>query len=552
MDPAYLVVDLGITAAALVLFVIQATNRIDSESASSLGVAAVLLLGVNVAVIRGPSLEQGVSFLWLAISISGVMVTNISWFLFGETANLPPILMLMPPAAALLSAEAMRLGWRWPWTRGTVEGVSPVPWLAVLTIAAFLLKLGVDQSATDLGPVLISAVVAMGLLFVRQAITMKHNADLLAERAQLAADTKIAAMVRHTSDVILVADRDLVVRYASPSAEALWGRPATELLNSHLVHLFDQVDRTKVAQLLAERLARPGQTDSGRWRLHDGQNGARRVEAVVVSLLHEPSVEGVVVTVRDQTERIQLEEQLQQSQKMEAVGQLAGGVAHDFNNLLTTILGHSEVAIGMLDEEHPVREDLTQIKRAGDMAAALTKQLLAFSRKQVIEPRIIEVAAPIARVAQLLKRLIKEDVKVTVDVPDGLGTVRVDPIQLEQAVLNLAINARDAMPSGGRLTIRATRTATPQALGGTVVLPAPPGDCIVVSVTDTGTGMDVATQSRIFEPFFTTKPAGRGTGLGLATVYGVVKQSGAGLSLISAPGEGSAFAIAFGVVQQVA
>ncbi|MGE0442439.1 MAG: ATP-binding protein, partial [Gemmatimonadales bacterium] len=221
-------------------------------------------------------------------------------------------------------------------------------------------------------------------------------------------------------------------------------------------------------------------------------------------------------------------------------------------NLLTTILGHSEVAIGMLDEEHPVREDLTQIKRAGDMAAALTKQLLAFSRKQVIEPRIIEVAAPIARVAQLLKRLIKEDVKVTVDVPDGLGTVRVDPIQLEQAVLNLAINARDAMPSGGRLTIRAARTATPQALGGTVVLPAPPGDCIVVSVTDTGTGMDVATQSRIFEPFFTTKPAGRGTGLGLATVYGVVKQSGAGLSLISAPGEGSTFAIAFAVVQQVA
>jgi nitrogen-specific signal transduction histidine kinase len=263
---------------------------------------------------------------------------------------------------------------------------------------------------------------------------------------------------------------------------------------------------------------------------------------VITNLLHEPSVNGMVLTLRDHTERVELEEQLQQAQKMEAVGQLAGGIAHDFNNLLTSVLGHSDLGLEAIEPAHPVRYDLEQIKLAAEMAASLTKQLLAFSRKQVVEPRVIDVAATLDQMGHLLRRLIEENVATVIKVAPDAGRVRVDPSQLEQVVLNLAINARDAMPDGGTLTITARRQRVLSEITSAVI-PVPRGDYLVVQVGDTGIGMDAATQARIFEPFFTTKPPGRGTGLGLASVYGIVRQNRGGLLLQSAPGKGSTFSV---------
>jgi CheY-like chemotaxis protein len=226
---------------------------------------------------------------------------------------------------------------------------------------------------------------------------------------------------------------------------------------------------------------------------------------------------------------------------MEAVGQLAGGIAHDFNNLLTTILGHSEMGLDSLEPENPVRDDLEQIKRASEMAASLTKQLLAFSRKQIVEPKVIDVSESIAQIAKLLKRLIEENVRTVLQVQPETGRVKMDPSQLEQVVLNLAINARDAMPHGGTLMIAAHRERVMAEIPG--VIPVAPNDYLVIEVSDTGVGMDPETQRRIFEPFFTTKPPGRGTGLGLASVYGIVTQNRGGLLLRSAPGQGSTFSV---------
>jgi PAS domain S-box-containing protein len=235
--------------------------------------------------------------------------------------------------------------------------------------------------------------------------------------------------------------------------------------------------------------------------------------------------------VHDVTERAQLEDQLRQSQKMEAVGRLAGGIAHDFNNILTAITGYSELLLRELTPEDTRREDVQEIRAAADRAATLTRQLLAFSRKQVLQPQALDLNTIIANLERLLARLIGEHIQLSAILDPGVGRINADPGQIEQVVVNLAVNARDAMPQGGQLTIE-TRAAQ---------LPA--GPHVILSVTDTGVGMDAETQAHIFEPFFTTKAPGKGTGLGLATVYGIVKQSGGDIQVTSAPGRGTAFKI---------
>jgi two-component system cell cycle sensor histidine kinase/response regulator CckA len=240
------------------------------------------------------------------------------------------------------------------------------------------------------------------------------------------------------------------------------------------------------------------------------------------------------------------EKQLRQAQKMEAIGRLAGGIAHDFNNLLTAILGYSELLLAEVREGNPIRRDILEIKQAGDRAAALTRQLLAFSRQQVLEPQILDLNAVVANMQHLLRRLIGEDVDLITYPESRLGRIKADPGQLEQVVMNLALNARDAMPAGGRLTIG---TANVELAGDDALAAgAPPGSYVRLSVSDTGTGMDAETQSRAFEPFFTTKDASKGTGLGLATVYGIVQQSHGFLLLTSEVGRGTTFRIYFPAV----
>jgi signal transduction histidine kinase/ActR/RegA family two-component response regulator len=237
-----------------------------------------------------------------------------------------------------------------------------------------------------------------------------------------------------------------------------------------------------------------------------------------------------------------LEEQYRQAQKMEAVGQLAGGVAHDFNNLLTIISGYSELLLSRLPADDPSRELVEEIYMAGERAAGLTRQLLAFSRKQVLEPRVIDLNRIVDEAGKMLRRLIGEDVEVVTRLEDRLPKVKVDPGQAEQILVNLAVNARDAMPRGGRLTI-ATAAVEIDAGYARSHLEVEPGRHVRITVSDTGEGMDAATAARVFEPFFTTKAKGKGTGLGLATVYGIVKQSGGSIEVSSQPGKGTSFEI---------
>jgi two-component system cell cycle sensor histidine kinase/response regulator CckA len=249
-----------------------------------------------------------------------------------------------------------------------------------------------------------------------------------------------------------------------------------------------------------------------------------------------------LVVAQDISERHLLEQQLRQAQKMEAVGRLAGGVAHDFNNLLMVIKGHTELLMNALPPADPMSRKISQIDRAADRAAALTKQLLAFSRMQVLQPRVMNLNGVVEDMGKLLPRLIGEDVELGIRMAQDLGKIRADASQMEQIIMNLAVNARDAMPTGGRLIIETSNADLDRTYNTTHPI-VKPGRYVLLAVSDTGTGMDAETQAHIFEPFFTTKEPGKGTGLGLATVYGVVKQSGGFIWVYSELGKGTSFKI---------
>jgi two-component system cell cycle sensor histidine kinase/response regulator CckA len=238
------------------------------------------------------------------------------------------------------------------------------------------------------------------------------------------------------------------------------------------------------------------------------------------------------------------QEQLQHAQRLEAVGRLAGGIAHDFNNLLSVVLGYSMSLAAELPEDSPIRADIEEIRRAGERAAELTQQLLAFGRQQVLEPRVVDLNEVVLHVERMIRRILGEDIELIAIPANSLWKVKVDPGQLEQVILNLVINARDAMPNGGRLTIETGNMLFDDDYAQ-VNVGAAPGAHVMLTVTDTGIGMDKETQAKIFEPFFTTKEKGKGTGLGLSTVFGIVKQSGGHVWLYSEPGKGTMFKLCF-------
>jgi PAS domain S-box-containing protein len=308
------------------------------------------------------------------------------------------------------------------------------------------------------------------------------------------------------------------------------------------------VDPAQRARLLDEVLKSDSLTGESLWRRKDAKAITVRHTARVVRDA-EGRVEYFNVLVEDITERRLLENQLRQAQKMEAVGRLAGGVAHDFNNLLTAILGSADLVLDTLPPDAPEREDLDEIRKAAKRAGDLTRQLLAFSRQQVLAPQVLDLNALVANMEKLLRRLIGEDIELRAALAPDLGAVKADPGQLEQVIVNLAVNARDAMPQGGRLTIETASVELDQAYEEQHFA-AQPGSYVLLAVSDTGTGMDAATLSHIFEPFFTTKEKGKGTGLGLATVYGIVKQSGGYVWVYSELGQGTSFKVYLPRVEQ--
>jgi nitrogen-specific signal transduction histidine kinase/CheY-like chemotaxis protein len=257
---------------------------------------------------------------------------------------------------------------------------------------------------------------------------------------------------------------------------------------------------------------------------------------------------GIQGMARDLTERKRLEQQLRQAQKMEALGQLAGGIAHDFNNLLTVILGYGDEVAKQLPQESELRRQLTEITDAGRRAASLTAQLLAFSRRQHVTLQVLNMNTVVSGIESMLRRVIGENINLTTKLEVGLGCVRADRGQMEQVILNLAINSRDAMSAGGTLTIELASVNGGEA-GAPPPVPVKPGRYIMLRVSDTGHGMDAATQARIFEPFFTTKKPGKGTGLGLATVYGIVEQTGGYVWVESVPSQGTTFKILLPLVE---
>jgi two-component system cell cycle sensor histidine kinase/response regulator CckA len=338
-------------------------------------------------------------------------------------------------------------------------------------------------------------------------------------------DTRLSFLVDSSGDAIIGKTLDGIITSWNASAEKMYGYSAAEAIGRHISFINPPESKDELAEIL-ERV-KYGEAVQNLQLVRIRKDGARVFVSISISPIRgtRGQIIGISSITRDITESRQLEERLRQSQRLEAVGKLAGGIAHDFNNLLTVIGGHSQLVLMKLHHEDPVWENIEEIKKASDRAATLTRQLLAFSRKQVLQPKVLALNSLIIDVEKMLRRVIGEDIQLRTYLAPELGQVKCDPGQIEQVLMNLAINARDAMPDGGKLTIE-TRNAVLDETSYDKSFHIEPGRYIEVCVKDTGTGMDEETQKHIFEPFFTTKEAGKGTGLGLSTVYGIVKQSG--------------------------
>jgi PAS domain S-box-containing protein len=413
-------------------------------------------------------------------------------------------------------------------------------------------KIGVDEFCDDDERLITMLVAQVGVAYenaIRFEELQRRAAELTqtvlqrerAEEELREANQTLQSLVQTSPLAIIALDLEGNVRSWNQAAERLFGWTESEVIGLRIQIIPDDEWDAFYNSL---DITRKAGTFTGFETTRVRKDGS----LIDVSLSAAPLVDGKgningsVVVIADITERKKLEEQFLQAQKMEAVGRLAGGVAHDFNNLLTAIIGYSQLALARLHREDPMRREIEEIEQAGHRAAGLTNQLLAFSRRQVLQPQVLDLNVVVANLGKMLERLIGEDIVLATTLAPGIGFVKADRGQIEQIIMNLAVNSRDAMPDGGRLTIETFHADLDDSYTAEH-LDVRPGPYVVLAISDNGCGMDKETQSNIFEPFFTTKELGKGTGLGLSTVYGIVKQSGGHIGLYSEPGEGTTFKV---------
>jgi PAS domain S-box-containing protein len=371
-----------------------------------------------------------------------------------------------------------------------------------------------------------------------------------AEEALRESEQRYRELFENANDMIFTLDLNGAFTSINKAGERITGYTRQEAIALNIVQLVVREDALEARRLLDIDLMEAGPlTCDLKLAAKDGRRVQFEISSRLIYKEGKPyAIQGVA---RDVTEREELEEQLRQSQKMEAIGRLAGGVAHDFNNLLTAIIGYSQLLLRRFDHDDPLRAEAEGIIRAGQHAASLTRQLLAFSRRQVLKPIVMNLNGVVAEMDKMLRRLIGEHIELLTRVEPALGRVKADPGQIEQVVMNLALNARDAMPTGGKLTIRTANIELTDSYPRNRI-DAKSRQYVMLSVADTGCGIDAETRSHIFEPFFTTKGEGEGTGLGLATVYAIVDQSGGHIDVLSEPGVGTTFKIYLPRVQEKA
>jgi PAS domain S-box-containing protein len=373
--------------------------------------------------------------------------------------------------------------------------------------------------------------------------------DITERKRAEAEHVRLVTAIEQSAEGVVITSTTGDIEYVNPAFSRITGYSREEVLGRNPRILKSGKQELALYQQLWATILN-GQTWHGEL-INRRKDGSLYTEEMNIAPVRTPGGEitHFIATKLDVTARKQLEQQLIQAQKMEAVGRLAGGVAHDFNNLLTIINGFAQLLTERISPEDPRRGHLKEILMAGARAASLTRQLLAFSRRQVMEPRVLDLSSVLADIEKMLRHLIGEDVELVTTLRPGLGRVKVDPGQIEQVIMNLAVNARDAMPEGGKLLIETSNVEIDEnyAPGHSNMIP---GKYVMMAVSDTGCGMNLDTQAHIFEPFFTTKEEGRGTGLGLATVYGIVKQSGGFIWVYSEPERGSTFKIYFPHVEE--
>lgn len=388
------------------------------------------------------------------------------------------------------------------------------------------------------------------LVLLFDAYTIYQQLEIQRIRRQFSDQQEMFRLItENAEDLIALIDRDGRRLYVSPAYQKIFGYTPDDLLGTSAVEQIHPDDRDTVLAArktvyrtgAGPRLEYRFPRKDGEWRILESSASPVRN--------YRGEIETLVVVSRDITERKQAEEllrqreeQLRQAQKMEAVGRLSGGIAHDFNNLLGVIIGYSESMEHWLTPDDPLRKSAEEIRKAGERAAALTHQLLAFSRQQVLQPKVLDLNSVVTDMGKMLRRLIGADIELTTKLASQLGQVKADQSQIEQVIVNLVVNARDAMPEGGKLLIETSNTFIDEAMARSLPF-LHPGPHVLLRVTDSGVGMDTETQRHVFEPFFTTKAPDKGTGLGLATVYGVVKQSGGVVGIDSQPGGGATFKI---------